>query len=114
MNNNNEEHMQSRREFLKNFGSTLAGVSVIGFIAPFINSCSSATGPGSQVAAFNMSVDVSSLTQNNTALRTTTPDGNSLLIVRQSATSYVTVLLICTHQARGGNDMQQRGTSIYC
>jgi cytochrome b6-f complex iron-sulfur subunit len=109
-----EENAQSRRDFLKLLGKSLASVTVIGFVAPSINSCSSPTGPGSQVAPFNMTVDVSSLTQNNQALRTVTPDGNSLLIVRQSATSYITLLLICPHAYCGGDTMVQSGNSIFC
>lgn len=112
---NRQEEMQSRRDFLKICGQGLAGIAVIGFIAPIINSCSSTpTDPGSNVAAFNITVDVSSLTSNNTALRSQTPDGNSLLIVRQSATSYITLLLICTHSGCGGIDMQQSGSTINC
>jgi cytochrome b6-f complex iron-sulfur subunit len=115
MNMFNEENAQSRRDFLKMLGKSLASVTVVGFIAPIVNSCStSPTGPGSQVAPFNISVDVSSLTQNNQALRTSTPDGNSLLIVRQSATSYITLLLICPHALCGGDTMSQYGSTIYC
>ena len=108
------DDLQSRRDFLKVCGQALTGVAVIGFMAPVINSCSSATGPGSSVAPFNITVDVSSLTQNNTALRTTTPDGNSLLIVRQSAATYITLLLICPHQNCGGSSMVQIQNSIEC
>jgi cytochrome b6-f complex iron-sulfur subunit len=109
------EELHSRREFLKLCSSGLAGIAVVGFIAPVINSCSSSpTGPGSQVAPFNISVDVSSLTQNNQALRTLTPDGNSLLIVRESATSFITLLLICPHASCGGTSMVQSSNSIIC
>ncbi|MFI5262936.1 MAG: hypothetical protein ACHQM6_00315, partial [Candidatus Kapaibacterium sp.] len=100
-----DESSPSRREFLKMLGKSLAGVTVVGFVAPLINSCSTATGPGAQVAPFNITVDVSSVTQNNQAVRTVTPDGNSLLVVRQSATSYITLLLICPHQNCGGSSM---------
>ncbi len=110
----NNEGLQSRRNFIKVCSKVLAGVTVIGFVAPIINSCSNPTGPGSQVAPFNISVDVSSLTQNNQALRTSTPDSNSLLIVRQSAASYITLLLICPHALCGGSTMIQSGGTIYC
>jgi len=112
--NSRVDESQSRRDFLKTLGSTLAGVAVVGFVAPTINSCSSPTGPGSQVAPFNISVSVSSLTQNNQALRTATPDSNSLLIVRQSATSFITLLLICPHALCGGSSMGKSGNSIFC
>ena len=114
MNMLEQEMSQSRREFLKTLGKSLAGVAVIGFIPPLINSCANPIDPGSQVAAFNISVGVSSLTQNNQALRTSTPDGHSLLIVRESATSYITLLLICTHALCGGNDMVLSGSTITC
>ncbi|MFI5264599.1 MAG: twin-arginine translocation signal domain-containing protein, partial [Candidatus Kapaibacterium sp.] len=96
-----DESVQSRRDFLKMCGKGLAGITVIGFIAPFINSCSSPTGPGSQVGSFNITVGVSGLTSNNQALRTQTPDGYDLLVVRQSSSSYITLLLICTHAGCG-------------
>src|SRR5579862_1482960 len=47
-------------------------------------------------------------------LRTQTPDGYSLLVVRLSQTSYTTDLLICTHSGCGGSSMVQSGTSIIC
>ncbi|MDP4219551.1 MAG: Rieske 2Fe-2S domain-containing protein [Bacteroidota bacterium] len=107
--------MSSRRDFLKICMQGLSGIAVLGFVAPVINGCSgNATDPGSNVAAFNITVDVSSLTANNTAIRTTTPDGNSLLVVRQSSTTYITLLLICTHQGCGGPDMRQIGSVINC
>jgi Rieske Fe-S protein len=114
MNMFTEENTGSRREFLKMLGKSLASVTVVGFITPLVNSCSSATGPGSQVAPFNITVDVSNATQNNQAIRTVTPDGNSLLVVRQSATSYITLLLICTHQECGGSSMVLSGSTIIC
>ena len=104
----------SRREFLKALTEGLAGIAIIGFVAPVINSCSSATSPGSDVAAFNITVNVSSLTADNQGLRTNTPDGHSLLIVRHGATSYGTLLMVCTHQNCTGNDIQQSGTVIDC
>ncbi|MEI8135232.1 MAG: Rieske 2Fe-2S domain-containing protein [bacterium] len=109
------ELTQSRRDFLKMCGQGLAGVAVVGFIAPIINSCStSPTDPGSSVTAFNITVDVSSLAANNQALRSSTPDGHDILIVRQSATSYITILMVCTHASCTGNSMQQSGTTIIC
>ena len=109
-----DEKARSRREFLKLLGKSLANVTVVGFISPVLNSCSSATGPGSQVAPFNITVDVSKITQNNQAVRTSTPDGNALLVVRQSAGSYITLLLICPHQLCGGSSMVQSGSTIIC
>ena len=111
---NNELTNQSRRDFLKMCGQGLAGISVIGFIAPIINSCSSATDPGSSVAAFNITVDVSALTSDNTAVRTATPDGHALLVVRQNATTYITLLLVCTHEGCSVNDMKLSGSTINC
>ena len=112
---NTENQTQSRRDFLKMCGQGLAGITVIGFIAPIINSCSSSpTDPGSSVAAFNITVDVSSLASDNTAVRTATPDGHSLLVVRQNATTYITILLVCTHEGCGGNDMKLSGSTIVC
>jgi Rieske Fe-S protein len=109
------ENMQSRRDFLKICGQGLVGVTIVGFMAPIINSCASPTGPGSQVASFNMTVDVSGLTSNNQALRTQTPDGYPLFIVRQSPTSYTTDLLICPHAGCSGSSfVQSPQTSLVC
>ena len=108
------EGLRSRRDFLKGLGQSLASVAVVGFVAPVIISCSSATGPGSSVASFNMTIDVSSLTQSNTAVRTTTPDGYSLLVVRQSASTYITLLMVCPHQNCGGTSMIQSQGNILC
>src|SRR5579872_697675 len=110
MNNMNEQ--TSRREFLKIIGEGLTGITIVGFVPAFINSCSNPAGPNA--APFNITVDVSSLTANNQGLRTNTPDGNTLLVVRQSATSYLAILLVCTHAGCGGPDMQQSGTVIVC
>lgn len=104
----------SRREFLKSLTEGLTAIAIIGFVAPVINSCSSATGPGSDVAAFNITVDVSSLTANNQGLRTNTPDGHLLLVVRHGAASYGTLLMVCTHQSCTGSNIQQSGTVINC
>jgi Rieske Fe-S protein len=109
-----EENMQSRREFLKLFGEGLAGIAIIGFVAPIINSCSSSVNAGADVAAFNITVDVSSLTSNNQGLRTNTPDGHTLLVVRKSQTDYTTLLLVCTHEGCSGDSLQQSGTTITC
>lgn len=108
------EKNQTRREFLFTLGNVLAGVTIVGFVAPIINSCSSPTDPTSGVAAFDITVDVSSLTTDGTALRTSTPDGHPLLVVRQSASTYITLLLVCTHQGCTGNNMQLSGSTIDC
>jgi cytochrome b6-f complex iron-sulfur subunit len=108
------ENVQSRRDFLKLLGEGLAGIAIVGFVAPTINSCSSPTNPGADVAAFNITVDVSSLTANNQGLRTNTPDGHDLLVVRHSPTSYGTLLMVCTHQSCTGSSMVQSGTTIVC
>ena len=106
---------QSRRDFLKMCGQGLAGITVIGFVAPIINSCSSSsTDPGASVAAFTITVDVSALTTDNTAVRTVTPDGHALLVVRQNAATYISLLLVCTHELCGGKDMQLSGKTINC
>jgi len=104
----------SRRDFLKTFGSALAGLSLIGFVAPVINSCTTPTDPGADVQAFDITVDVSSLTTNNSALRTQTPDGHTLLVVRNSASAYTTLLLVCTHEGCGGSSMTQSGSTVKC
>ncbi len=106
--------LQSRRDFLKLCSEGLAGIAIIGFIAPVINSCANATDSGPDIAAFNITVDVSSLSANNQGLRTNTPDGHVLLVVRQSTTIYVSILLVCTHEGCGGSNMQQSGNTITC
>ena len=107
------EKIQLRRDFLKVCGQGLVGVAIIGFVAPIINSCSSPTDPGANVAEFNITVDVSSMALDNTAIRTQTPDGYGLLVVRHTSTSYGTLLLVCTHESCS-NGIVQASAVLTC
>jgi len=107
------ENTQSRREFLEFCRNSLAGVVLVGVVAPVINSCGSSRS-ASQVAKFTITVSVASLTHDNMAVRTQTPDGNDMLIVRHSPTNYGAVLLICSHKGCYGSSLQLSEETITC
>ncbi len=106
-----------RRAFLKRFGATLAGITIIGSLPAILESCSNNAvdvGAGAD-AGHTMTVDVSALTANNTAIHTTAPaSGRPLLIVRRSATAYETLLLVCPHQGCSYPNVDLQGSSITC
>jgi len=109
---------EGRRAFLKKFGAALAGVTIIGSLPSILESCSSTTGvdtgAGSD-AGKSMTVDVSSLTADNTAIHTKAPvSGREILVVRRSSTTYETLLLVCTHDGCTYPDIDLAGTQIRC
>lgn len=91
----NQSGRKTRRHFLEQLGSTLYGLAIIGTITPLLISCTSDPAGGNNHTTLN--VDVSSLTSDNTGLLSTSPTGDPILIIRLSATSYETLLMICTH-----------------
>ena len=110
----------ARREFLKHFGSALAGITIVGSLAPLLESCygnsSTSTDTGSGGDAGKMkTVDVSTLTTDKTAIATTAPvTGRPLLVIRLSATSYETLLMICKHMGCEPPSLAFNGTQINC
>lgn len=90
----------SRRDFLKQIGSTIAGFTIVGFVAPIFEGCSDdSSSTNNTNTGTKITVDVSTLTADNTGLLSRSPSNQDILIVRLSATSYETLLMVCKHQA---------------
>lgn len=98
MDSTNPEFDDSRRGFLRQCSGALLGVTVVGTIAPALAGCEVSTVRNND--AMPTEFDVSSLTADNSGLVTTSkgPEGTTLLIVRISATEYVTLSMRCTHE----------------
>ena len=101
-----------RREFLKRTGIALTAVTLSGALAEFLASCSSSTGPS--VTHGTTTIDISKLVADGQFLIDTnvTPDGTPILVVRQSATTYSALSMLCTH---AGCQMDApKGGQIFC
>jgi Rieske Fe-S protein len=108
----------SRRSFLKQFGTALAGVTVIGSLAPVLEGCYSSN-PVATVTLQGKTIteDVSALTADNTAIHVaakSSPTGSPWLVIRRSATIYETIVLVCKHQGCKYPDIDYNGTNIAC
>src|SRR5437870_76790 len=105
--------VEERRAFLGKCVSALAGISIIGVVAPLLQSCepskpiaprvlpSTDSGDSTDVNSPNGTpFDISSLDADGTALVTTVngSDGMPILLVRLSATNYRALSTLCTHQ----------------
>lgn len=101
-----------RREFLKRTGLVLGAASLTGMLSEILASCSSPLSPAVQHGT--TTVNIASLTSNGQFLvdSSVTPDGTPILVIRQSATSYTALSMLCTHQGCQVN--QPSGGSIYC
>ncbi|MFI5263031.1 MAG: ubiquinol-cytochrome c reductase iron-sulfur subunit [Candidatus Kapaibacterium sp.] len=107
----------SRRDFLKLFGTGIAGITILGFVAPVLDGCSSPTSVDTddkEDAGKTITVDVSSLTSDNTAVHSVAPSGKEILVVRKSAGVFVTVLLICKHMGCRYPSIDISGQKIAC
>ncbi len=118
MSNELSNNEQNRRDFLKKFGSAVAGITIIGSFGSILQSCSSTTatdlGAGAD-AGKTLVVDVSSLTTDNTAVHATAPaSSRGLLVVRKSSTSYETILLVCPHENCSYPNVDLSGSTIIC
>jgi Rieske Fe-S protein len=103
----------SRREFLNTCLHSLAGLAIVGTVAPLITGCASDSIVGVS-QDFQATFDVSSLTADNRGLMTSSKggDGFPIIIVRQSATTYIALSSQCTHEGCQVNAPQ--GSSISC
>jgi Rieske Fe-S protein len=105
----------TRRQFLAQCASALAGITIIGVAAPLLQGCEPTTGPGNFPGTTGNGpgngsgngngnggtiFDVSSLTADGESLVTSTrgPDGKHILLVRVSAAEYLALSMECTHQ----------------
>ncbi len=91
-----DEQKINRRTFFKQTGRSIMGITIIGSIPLLISCASNPTGVGNTHKT--LTVDVSSLTEDNTSVLATSPDGEPILIIRLSASSYETLLMICSHE----------------
>ena len=101
-----------RREFLKRTGITLTGITLAGALGQILESCSSLTGPA--VSHGTTTISISSLNSNGQFLvdSSVSPDGTPILVIRQSATTYTALSMLCTHT--GCQVSSPSGGSIYC
>lgn len=108
----------SRRKFLSTVTTAVVGITVVGFVAPVLESCSntmSADLTAGSDAGKTISVDVSSLTADGMAVHSVAPtSGRELLILRRSAAVYETLLLVCSHAGCGYPSVDLSGSRIVC
>lgn len=106
------ESAVGRREFLKRTGLVLGAASVSGMLSEILASCSSPT--SANVTHGTTTVSIASLTSNGQFIvdSSVTPDGTPILIIRQSASSYTALSMLCTHQ--GCQVQQPSGGTIFC
>lgn len=109
------DFQNDRRDFLKKFGSGLAGITIVGSLAPFLEACSNATSTTPvDTSGSTKVVDVSSLTADNMGIAATSPAGNPLLIIRLSATNYETLVMVCKHEGCTPPNMALDSGKIKC
>lgn len=101
-----------RREFLKRTGIALTGLTLAGTLAEILASCSSLTGPS--VTHGTTTISVADLTTNGSFKQDTAvqPDGTPILVIRQTATSYTALSMLCTHAGCQVN--LPSGGTIFC
>ena len=87
-----------RREFLKQTGIALGAATLAGSLSEILASCSSSTSPN--VTHGTTTVNISALTSDGQFLvdSTVSPDGTPILVIRQNATTYTALSMLCTHQ----------------
>jgi len=108
------DFQNERRDFLKKFGSGLAGITIVGSLAPFLEACSNATSASSDTSGSTMTVNVSSLTADNMGVAASSPGGRPLLIIRLGATTYETLVMICKHEGCTPPNMVLDTATITC
>jgi cytochrome b6-f complex iron-sulfur subunit len=86
-----------RRAFVICAAQTVLGITVLGSCAALAEGCSG--GPTAGGSTTPITVDVTALTANGQTLVTPSagPDNAPLLVVRQSATTFVAFSMVCTH-----------------
>jgi Rieske Fe-S protein len=104
---------RSRRDFLSTCVHSLAGLAIVGTVAPLLDGCSDTAITGVD-QGYQATFDVTALDTDNKALMTSSKggDGFPIIIARLSATSYVALSAQCTHEACQVD--APLGASIYC
>lgn len=92
--------IETRREFIQRCLGSLAGITIIGTVAPLLAGCEISELKAPTPSGNEVIFDVSSLTQDNQGLVTsqTGPDGAPILLVRVTAIEYVALSMRCTHE----------------
>lgn len=120
-----------RRAFLAQCLSSVAGVAVVGIIAPLLQGCEPSNYPtaatnngtpggggngGNNSGGSGTSFSVAALTADGQALVTQTkgPDGYRIMIVRISATEFKSLSMRCTHEGCGVNPPQSGTITCGC
>jgi thiosulfate dehydrogenase [quinone] large subunit len=108
------ESAVGRREFLKQTGLVLTGITLAGTLGQILESCSSLTSPSANITHGTTMIDVSELTSNGQFLvdSSVSPDGTPIPVIRQNATTYTALSMLCTHQGCQVNSPS--GGSIFC
>jgi thiosulfate dehydrogenase (quinone) large subunit len=101
-----------RREFLKQTGLALGAATLAGALSEILASCNSPT--GANVTHGTTTVNIAGLTSNGQFIvdSNVTPDGTPILVIRQNATTFTALSMLCTHQGCQVN--QPSGGQIYC
>jgi len=92
--------LETRREFIQRCIGSLAGITIIGTVAPLLAGCEISELKAPTPSGNEVTFDVSSLTQDNQGLVTSQngPDGAPILLVRLTTTEYVALSMRCTHE----------------
>jgi Rieske Fe-S protein len=106
--------MQTRRSFLQNSFDVLAGITVVGFVAADLVSIPETAAAQVDDAGKKSTINVNSLKENNTAIRSMTPTGRPIIIIRRSPSVYTTLLLICTHKGCSGDFLEMQESILKC
>src|SRR5207237_697199 len=115
MNNNPEQliYDQNRREFLKKAAMALGSIFLALPVISAFEGCGSGRSLRAGNTASHISIDVTTLTENGSALVTAEvgPDGAPILVHRISSTQYEAHSMVCTHKGCVIGDPDQSGIS---
>src|SRR5512133_1142425 len=116
-----------RRQFLHRCASAVAGITIVGVVAPLLQSCEptalptppiDAGGSGGNGGGNNgiVAFDVSALTADGMAVATTIrgSDGLPIMVVRRGPSQYTALSMRCTHQSQQVNSAVPVGGPISC
>jgi Rieske Fe-S protein len=120
----NRPESPGRREFLGVCTAAVAGLTLVGVVAPMLSSCEPTSlplppptnGDGGNNNPDGVPFDVSALDVDGKAVITTIkgPDGFPILIARISATAYNALSMRCTHERRAISGDIPVGGPITC
>ncbi len=103
-----------RREFLKRTGIVLTGVTLAGTLAANSRKAALSTSPSAPVTHGTTTINIISLTTDGqfTVDSSVSPNGTPILVIRQNATTYTALSMLCTHE--GCQVGTPSGGSISC